>query len=30
MSVAAVGDYQHASHDSAARFEHPLLYIGWD
>ena len=30
MSVAAIGDYQHASHDDAARFEHPLLYIGWD
>ena len=30
MSVAAVGDYQHASHDGATRFEHPLLYIGWD
>lgn len=30
MNVAAVGNYQHASHDGAARFEHPLLYIGWD
>jgi len=30
MSVAAVGNYQYASHDGAARFEHPLLYIGWD
>ena len=30
MSIAAAGQYQQASHDGAARFEHPLLYIGWD
>lgn len=30
MTVAAAGNYQHASHDGAARFAHPLLYIGWD
>jgi len=30
MSVAAVGHYQHASHDGVARFEHPLIYISWD
>lgn len=30
MNVAAVGHYQHASHDGAARFANPLLYIGWD
>lgn len=30
MNVAATGNYQHASHDGAARFANPLLYIGWD
>ena len=30
MSVAAIGNYSHASHDGAARFAAPLLYIGWD
>lgn len=30
MSVTAIGSYQHASHDGAARFSEPLLYIAWD
>mgnify|MGYP000352524917 FL=1 len=30
MSVAAIGNYHHASHDSAARFSDPLLYVAWD
>ena len=30
MSVTAIGSYRHTSHDSAARFAEPLLYIGWD
>jgi phenol hydroxylase P4 protein len=30
MSVTAIGDYSHASHDSAARFSEPLLYVAWD
>ena len=30
MSVTAIGNYSHASHDDAARFSDPLLYIAWD
>jgi phenol hydroxylase P4 protein len=30
MSVTAIGDYSHVSHDSAARFSEPLLYVAWD
>ncbi len=30
MSVTAIGNYAHASHDGAARFAAPLLYIAWD
>ncbi len=30
MSVTAIGNYPHASHDGAARFVAPLLYIAWD
>ena len=30
MNVAAVGTYEHASHDGAAHFSQPLIYIGWD
>ncbi len=30
MSTAALGEYQFASHDGAAQFSEPLLYIGWD
>lgn len=30
MSVAAIGNYSHESHDGAARFSAPLLYIAWD
>lgn len=30
MSVTAIGNYSHASHDGAARFAEPLLYIAWD
>lgn len=30
MSVTAIGNYAHTSHDGAARFGQPLLYIGWD
>ncbi len=30
MSVAAIGNYSHASHDVAARFSDPLLYVAWD
>jgi len=30
MSVTAIGNYAHATHDSAARFAAPLLYIAWD
>ena len=30
MSVMAIGNYSHTSHDGAARFAEPLLYIAWD
>ena len=30
MSVSAIGNYQYGSHDVAARFAAPLLYIAWD
>lgn len=30
MSVAAITSYDFASHDTAARYAQPLLYIGWD
>lgn len=30
MNVAAIGNYSHASHDVAARFANPVIYIGWD
>ncbi len=30
MSVTAIGSYHHVSHDGAARFDHPLLYLAWD
>jgi len=26
----SIGSYKFASHDSAARFSHPLLFVGWD
>lgn len=30
MSTAVIGEYKFASHDTAAHFAQPLLYIGWD
>ena len=30
MSVTAIGNYRHASHDGAERFAEPLLYVAWD
>ena len=30
MNVAAVGNDAHASHDGAARFAQPLVYLSWD
>lgn len=30
MSVTAIGNYQHTTHDAAANFAQPLLYIAWD
>lgn len=30
MSVTAIGNYSHASHDGAGRFSDPLLYVAWD
>jgi phenol/toluene 2-monooxygenase (NADH) P4/A4 len=30
VSVAALGAYQHPSHDGVAAFAHPLLYVAWD
>ncbi|MEO0315653.1 MAG: hypothetical protein RI928_2109 [Pseudomonadota bacterium] len=30
MNVAAINQEVHASHDSAAHFSQPLIYIGWD
>lgn len=30
MSVTAIGNYDHASHDTADRFAAPLLYVAWD
>ncbi len=30
MSVTAIGNYDHAPHDTAARFAEPLLYVAWD
>lgn len=30
MSVSAIGNYDYTSHDNAADFAQPLLYIAWD
>ncbi len=30
MSVTAIGKYEAGSHDGAAHFAQPLLYVGWD
>lgn len=30
MSVAAIGSYEHTTHDAVKNFAQPLLYVAWD